>query len=215
MTTSRVCRSGCSTRALSVYHRKSWARRSSIRHIVPGSTRCANTSAVCAGMNGSGSKLSSSTLVPMILRTRSTSARCSFLQWWRGCCGQGARLITWLYSRDCKRKMKSTACRILGGHWLSNSLPDLASSTGRKDVSQHLAWKWSVEISEMSAMSRAENCVLKAFMTRQVERYRPTYGRHEVFNRVNAVRGHHERERLSARRNRRPPLLAGQDRILS
>lgn len=72
---------------------------------------------------------------------------------------------------------KSTACKILAGEeYFGDHVPAIES----KDAMQYLRGKWLVELAELSATSKADAEALKSFITRSVEKYRPSYGRREA-----------------------------------
>lgn len=71
---------------------------------------------------------------------------------------------------------KSRGCQVLSGGWFSDDLPDIHA----KDARQHLRGKWLIEIAELAAFTRADSEPLKAFITRDCERYRPAYGHNDV-----------------------------------
>jgi predicted P-loop ATPase len=74
--------------------------------------------------------------------------------------------------------LKSTACRILAGEaHFSDCMP---SDVTHKDAALHLRGKWLIEMAEMHTLTKTETAVLKAFLTRTIDIYRPPYGRLEV-----------------------------------
>ncbi|MBB4209328.1 virulence-associated E family protein [Roseinatronobacter bogoriensis] len=71
---------------------------------------------------------------------------------------------------------KSTVLSTLAGEsFFSDNLPPMQT----KDASSFLRGKWIIEVAELDAMRRDIDGV-KAFISRQVESYRPAYGREEV-----------------------------------
>jgi len=68
---------------------------------------------------------------------------------------------------------KSTALRILGGDWYSDSLDSLND----KDSYQSLLGKWIVEIAELDALKGKASTEIKKFISKVVDSYRPSYGR--------------------------------------
>ena len=72
---------------------------------------------------------------------------------------------------------KSTALRMLAGEeWFGDALPQM----GTKDASDYLRGKWIVELAELSNINKAEVEIVKAFISRTEERFRPAYGRSEI-----------------------------------
>lgn len=70
---------------------------------------------------------------------------------------------------------KSQACRALASPWFSDNLPPLSHDEVRSSMA--LRGYWLIEIAEMHAMGRAEAAQLKAFVSRQEERYVPKHAR--------------------------------------
>jgi hypothetical protein len=71
---------------------------------------------------------------------------------------------------------KSSACAILAGEYFSDHLPNLSD----KDASLHLRGKWLIEVAELRAYSRAAIDEFKEFLVREIDRYRPPWGRKDV-----------------------------------
>jgi predicted P-loop ATPase len=71
---------------------------------------------------------------------------------------------------------KSTALAILGGAWYSDEMPEF----GTKDACIQAAAAWIHELAELATLSRSQIEQTKAFITRQVDRFRPPYGRQVV-----------------------------------
>jgi predicted P-loop ATPase len=65
---------------------------------------------------------------------------------------------------------------LVGEDYFSDQLPDI----NHKDASMHMRGKWLIEMAEMHNYTKAEIGAYKKFMTRRIERYRPTYGRKDV-----------------------------------
>jgi len=70
---------------------------------------------------------------------------------------------------------KSSALRRLyGDDWFSDALPD---DLAGKDAAMALNGVWCLELAELQQIIRSEPATVKAFLTRQVDRYRPPYGK--------------------------------------
>lgn len=75
---------------------------------------------------------------------------------------------------------KSSLAKRLGGEWFSDTISTLEG----KGAYEQLRQAWIIELSELSAMKKADIDTIKQFITKQTDQYRPAYGRvTEVFPR--------------------------------
>ena len=68
---------------------------------------------------------------------------------------------------------KSTVLRMMGQKWFTDAVVSIKG----KEAMDQLQGNWIIELSEMQAATRAENEEMKAFISRQNDKYRPPYGR--------------------------------------
>ena len=71
---------------------------------------------------------------------------------------------------------KSTALRTLAGPWFADEIADL----GSKDAAMQTRGVWIIEIAELDAVNRSEVSRIKAFLSRNTDRFRPPYGKHVI-----------------------------------
>lgn len=65
---------------------------------------------------------------------------------------------------------------LAGADWFSDSAIDFAS----KDAYQQLPGVWIFELAELDSLRRSETSAVKAYISAQVDHYRPSYGRNTV-----------------------------------
>jgi predicted P-loop ATPase len=73
-------------------------------------------------------------------------------------------------------KGKSTAIQTLFEPWFTDDIAEL----GTKDAAMQIRCAWCVELGELSSMTRGDIEKVKAFITRKVDRFRPSYGRRVI-----------------------------------
>lgn len=71
---------------------------------------------------------------------------------------------------------KSTALKTLAGDWFTDEIADF----GSKDAAMQMQGAWIIELGELDNLKRKETSIIKAFMSRTVDRFRPPYGRHVI-----------------------------------
>ena len=69
---------------------------------------------------------------------------------------------------------KSSAFRVLGGDWYTDDLAQF----GTKDASLGVAGVWIMELPELVRLRGVNINMIKSFLTRERDRFRPPYGRH-------------------------------------
>ena len=68
---------------------------------------------------------------------------------------------------------KTTLTRKLGGEWYSDSF----STVQGKDAYEQILGVWIMEVGELAGMKKAEAESIKLYISKQVDRFRPAYGR--------------------------------------
>lgn len=88
----------------------------------------------------------------------------------------GCKFDTCLVLEGPQGRRKSMVLKTLGGEWFSDIELDLQN----KDAMSNIRGKWLHEFGEMGSLARAESNRQKSFLSRQIDEFRPVYGRREI-----------------------------------
>lgn len=72
--------------------------------------------------------------------------------------------------------LKSSAFAVIGGDWYG----DTDINLDNKDSMSALQGKWIYEFAELGSLARHESSKQKSFISRQIDEYRPVYGRRQI-----------------------------------
>ena len=89
----------------------------------------------------------------------------------------GCKADTMAILEGSQGSFKSTALETLfSPAWFSDDIAEL----GSKDAAMQTRVAWCIEVAELSAMHKGEVERVKAFVSRRIDRYRPSYGRNVI-----------------------------------
>src|SRR5207302_2361727 len=72
---------------------------------------------------------------------------------------------------------KSTAVQFLGGHeWVR----DITGELHTKDAALNIQGVWIGEMAELASIRKSDQEIIKGFISRRIDHYRPPYGRNSV-----------------------------------
>lgn len=71
---------------------------------------------------------------------------------------------------------KSTLIKALGGQWYTDSIHTIEG----KDAMEQISGAWVIELAELQALKKSEITAVKAFVSKQSDRYRPAYARNSI-----------------------------------
>ncbi|SEN43791.1 VapE domain-containing protein [Nitrosomonas marina] len=88
----------------------------------------------------------------------------------------GVKFDCCLVLEGAQGRRKSSMLRALAGEWFGDTDLDLHN----KDSMNSIRGKWLYEFAELDSLARAEAARQKSFLSRQVDEFRPPYGRRDI-----------------------------------
>jgi len=120
-------------------------------------------------------------------RYLAATAKCFFISIIARILRPGCKVDSVVILEGPQGSLKSTLLRVIcldKDEWFSDSM---VTDLGSKDARQHLRGKLIIEMAEMSQLKGSKVESLKAFLSAQDDKYRPSYGRRDIMHKRQCV----------------------------